>query len=325
MSVGFVRDLEQGRFRRPSPDLLKRLAGALELDLRQQNALLRASLPDTGRSASECSGPRIDILGSVRVFGRGKVRCGLASAPAAFLGLLAMHANATVSRCTIVDALWGEHPPRSAVGIVYTYASRLRSALGSDQEHDGALIVQDGIGYRLQVTENQLDLLVFRRLVKTARECCAAGNLEEACGAFEKAFELWRGEPLADVQVLHGHPAVVALAEERKARVLEYADAALKVRRWHSRVLPYLQALAARDPLDENCSARLMMMLAAMGRQAEALGAYEELRLRLDEELGVLPGPTIREAHARILRQDVPIPAETGQPAAVDARWAFVL
>jgi hypothetical protein len=125
---------------------------------------------------------------------------------------------------------------------------------------------------------------------------------------------LWRGEPLADVDALREHPAVIALAEERVQVVLEYSDAALAAG-WPDRVLPHLRALAAHYPLDEASHAKLLIALAGTGRQAEAVSVHEELRQRLDEELGVLPGPVLREAYARVLRQDIPARAKGGGPS----------
>jgi hypothetical protein len=118
------------------------------------------------------------------------------------------------------------------------------------------------------------------------------------------------------------HPALVALGDELSATVLEYADfAASEIGQWHERVLPYLRFLTARDELDELSHARLMIALAAGGRQAAALRTYEGLRQRLDEQLGVLPGPAVREAYADILRQEIPGPAGPGRPDAVHDHW----
>jgi DNA-binding SARP family transcriptional activator len=219
--------------------------------------------------------------------------------------LLSLHANATVSRHVIVDALWGDKPPRSAIGIVHTYVSRLRSVLKIGRELDDGFLVRDRMGYRLNLADDQLDLLVFRRLVEGARQARAAGDAEQACGVYERALGLWRSEPLADIEVLQGDPAVVALSHELAAVVLEYGDVASGAG-WHDRVVPHLRALTARDPLDEASHARLLVALAGCGRQAEALRDYEELRQRLDEQLGVSPGAALRTALGMILRQEIP-------------------
>jgi DNA-binding SARP family transcriptional activator/tetratricopeptide (TPR) repeat protein len=216
------------------------------------------------------------------------------------LGLLAVSAGSPVRLDSIVDVLWGDKPPVSAVSIVQTYVSRLRQVLGAD------LLPRDAAGYRLVVTGNELDLLAFREAVKDAQ---SALEPEAACAGYERALGLWRDDPLPDVDVLRGHPAVVALADEFASAVLEYADAAAACGR-HEQVLPRLRALAARNELDEASRSRLMIALAGTGRQAEALTVFEGVRQRLDEELGMSPGPGLRQAHAKVLRQDLaPDPA----------------
>jgi DNA-binding SARP family transcriptional activator/DNA polymerase III delta prime subunit len=240
----------------------------------------------------------IGILGPVTVVRDGTELRPLPPAQRALLGLLALAPGSPVQLDSIVDVLWDERVPASAVSIVQTYVSRLRSALDAD------LPPHDGVGYRLRVSERELDLLAFRQLTGLARDTQAAGALDEACGAYERALGLWRGEPLADVEVLRGHQAVAALVAERTAAVLDYADAALSA--GNDQVIPHLLALTARDPLNEAAHARLMIALAASGRQADALRAYGEIRRRLDEELGVLPGPALCAAHAKVLHQDIP-------------------
>jgi DNA-binding SARP family transcriptional activator len=223
---------------------------------------------------------RICVLGPLEVTLGGASLPVLPPGQRAVLGLLAVSAGAPVRLESIVDVLWGPAPPVSAVGIVQTYVSRLRQVFGAE------LLPRDAAGYRLLVTEDELDLLAFRRAVRDAQ-----GTVEPelACAAYERALALGRGEPLSDVDLLRGQPAVIAVADELAAAVLEFADVAAGCG-GHQRVLPYLRALAVRDELDELSRARLMIALASTGRQAEALAVFEEVRRRLDEELGMPPG-----------------------------------
>ena len=107
------------------------------------------------------------------------------------------------------------------------------------------------------------------------------------------------------------------LSQARAAAVLGYAEVADRAGR-AERVLGHLAELAAREPLNEKACARLMLTLAALGQQAAALHAYEELRLRLDEQLGVLPGPELARAHLRVLRQQIPT---AGESAPMPGPW----
>jgi transcriptional regulator with XRE-family HTH domain len=174
VSLGFIRDLEQGRFGHPNRQLVGRVTDALGLDARQREVLVRADPEHAGRrpapegnaatTDAACDGAvtglRVNILGLVTVAGDGGAeRSGLGGAPAALLGLLALHVNAAVSRHAIVDALWGERPPDSAIGIVYTYISRLRSVLDAGPRRDEGCLVRDGSGYRLNLADGELDLL----------------------------------------------------------------------------------------------------------------------------------------------------------------------
>lgn len=232
----------------------------------------------------------------------------------AVLGLLAIHPNLPVHRDHIIDALWGDDPPKSAVAVIHTHVSRLRSLLDARwrSRADERVLVTEGASYRLRVGADQLDLLAVEWLSRHARKAGAAGEAGAACVAYAWALCLWRHEhePLADVEVLRRHPAVTALAARRAAIVTEFADAACGAG-WYDCVLPELRALAARYPLDERVHARLMVALAGAAHQAEALRVYHLLRHRLDRQLGVLPCAELADAHARVLRQQLP---RSGQP-----------
>lgn len=219
----------------------------------------------------------------------------------AVLGFLALSAGpVAVLPDGIIDALWPDGPPATASAIVYTYISRLRRLLKGDGDRNGP-ISRDAVGYRLNLTAERLDLLEFRRLADMAR---AESDSHRACDHYEHAMRLWRGDPLEDIPVLRTHHAVTALANERVGVVLEYADRAGAIGR-SDMVLTQLKSLTAGHPLDERLHAALMVALAGSGRQAEALRVYEEVRRRLDDELGVQPADELRYTHQRVLRQDV--------------------
>jgi DNA-binding SARP family transcriptional activator/tetratricopeptide (TPR) repeat protein len=228
------------------------------------------------------------------------------------LGLLAAQPNALVRRTTICEALWGDSPPETAVSMIQSYVSRLRRLLDPARAAGAAggspILVAAGSGYRLQVTAEQLDVIAFGELHAKARSAARDGRDETACEFYEQAMALWQGEPLADLDALHGHPAVVGLARQWAGAVEEYADAACPLGR-HRQVLGLLQALTVREPLNERAHARLMIALAGSGQQAAALEVFEAVRSRLDSELGIWPGAELAAARTRVLNQDVPAAA----------------
>jgi DNA-binding SARP family transcriptional activator/transcriptional regulator with XRE-family HTH domain len=301
VSVGAVRDLEQGRTARPRPATGETLARVLGLELAQ----LADARPGPARpwhqfgpgpiNEATRDGLRLGVLGPLAVW-RDGIPVGLgAGRQRAVLGLLAVHPGSAVHRESIIDAVWGSRPPASAVPMVQTYASQLRRLLGGD------LLVSDGTSYRLAVTVRDLDALEFAMLADWASDAAASPTPSAACGLYERALRLWRGEPLADVGPLRGHPAVTELAQQRAAVILDYAGVADRAG-CPERALPQLRALVSRDPLDERVQARLMLTLAGCGQQAAALAVFDRLRQRLDDELGIAPGADVADAHLRILR-----------------------
>jgi WD40 repeat protein/DNA-binding SARP family transcriptional activator len=310
VSLGTVRDLEQGRTQHPGRGSVSRLAAALGLDAARLQALTRSTLEPggrVGRRRSQLPGLQLKVLGPVEAW-RGDTRVSLGEPrQRAVLGLLALNPDVLVHREALIDVVWGEDPPASAAQIVQAYVSRLRRVLdpGRPPRDPRGLLVSAGTSYRLRVTAAQLDLLAFGQLAAQARAAAAAGEPGSACDAYDLALGLWRGEPAGDVDALRSHPAVLQLSRARTTAVLEYADLADQVGR-SDRVLGHLVGLAAREPLNEKACARLMLTLAATGQQAAALHAYEDLRCRLDEQLGVLPGPELARAHLRVLRQQIP-------------------
>ena len=167
----------------------------------------------------------------------------------------------------------------------------------------GAVLSWDGACYRLASGVVHCDLTEFGELSVRARRSAAAGDAGRACRLYGQALQLWRGQPLADLDILRGHPAVAGLNRRHADVVIEYADAAGTAGLLGD-AIRYLWVLAGREPLDERGHARLMTALAACGQRVAALEVYEGLRQRLDEELGVRPGPELAEAHIRVLRHE---------------------
>jgi DNA-binding SARP family transcriptional activator len=225
----------------------------------------------------------------------------------AVLGLLALHANVGLHRDTLIDLLWGHRPPASAVPAIQGYISRLRRVLGpGDAAASRAepVTTVGGCSYRLNTGEGQLqlDLLAFRQLIRQA-ETAAQPDPARACDRYRRALGLWRGDVLADVDLLREHPAAVEAARQHADATIAYADAALGAGQ-PGLALPQLRRLCTTEPLNEQAHARLMTVLAAIGQQAAALQSFAALRQRLDSELGIFPSPVLTQAYADVLRQE---------------------
>ena len=318
ISIGVVRDLEQGRTRVLRNRSAEALALALGLDSGVAGEFTRVARglpPDLRATGSAPGSLRLGVLGPMVAWrGSGNVSTDAAlelgpPVQRAVLGLLALRPGELVHRESVIDALWGDDPPASAVNQVQASVSRARRMLdpGRPPRDTRGLLVSSGTGYRLNVTSGQLDLLFFRDLAEQAETAGRAGDAVLACGRYEKALDLWRGDPLADIDALRQHPTVTGLSRRRSAAILGYAEAACSAG-WHDRALPLLWPLTEREPLHERAHAALMIALAGTGRQDAALEVFEALRRRLDEQLGVRAGGEVTAAHLRVLHGDIPLP-----------------
>ena len=217
----------------------------------------------------------------------------------ALLALLLLHANETVSRDRLIDELWGEVWTASAGHRLETHISRLRKTL----ELDGRLVSGRG-GYVLEVDPMLIDTHVFERLLEEGRREAAAGRTADAARTLREALSLWRGGALADLAYEpFARSEIERLEELRVAAIEERVDLELALG-GHREVVAELDAMVAKHPLRERLRGQLMLALYRSGRQAEALEAYQQFRRTLSEELGLEPGPAIRELELSILARD---------------------
>ncbi|MFD9318378.1 BTAD domain-containing putative transcriptional regulator [Streptomyces sp. NPDC060053] len=245
---------------------------------------------------------RFAVLGPLRVF-RGDAELELGGPQErAFLALLLVGAGRPVAVGEIVDVLWGAAPPRSAVNVVRRHVGSLRRLLepGLAARAEGRWLVRDAGGYRLVTDGDSSDLLRFRALREEGRRI-ADRSPAQALELLTQALSLWRGPLAVGIPAqARAHPAFDAVDRERPAAVRQAADAALRAGRPDA-VLPELRQAAARHPLDEPLQAGLLLALAAAGLRSEALAAYEAVRARLAEELGIDPGAELRDARDAVL------------------------
>jgi DNA-binding SARP family transcriptional activator/DNA-binding beta-propeller fold protein YncE len=216
----------------------------------------------------------------------------------ALLAVLLLHANTVVSRDRLIESVWGEQPPDTAPTALQVYVSGLRKKLGPDR------IVTRTPGYLLRADPKSIDLGRFEALVQSGREALAAGDPSTASQELAEALELWRGEPLADLDA-----APVAQTERlrfdeiRLGAIEDRVEADLDLGR-HEAQIAELQALVRDHPFRERLRSQLMIALYRSGRQAEALDAYQQGRHRLVDELGIEPGEPLKALQRAILGQD---------------------
>jgi DNA-binding SARP family transcriptional activator len=219
--------------------------------------------------------------------------------PKALVAVLALHANEPLSTERLVDAVWGESPPKAAANTVQVYVSRLKKVLLGALETHAA-------GYVLHVPPEAIDVRRFERLVAEAR---SADRPEEASRLLAEALGLWRGPALAGIALEGFAAAEVRRLEEARLTALEdRIEADLACGR-HAELVGELEALVSAHPFQERLRGQLMVALYRSGRQAEALEVYRETRELLVDELGIEPSPGLQELEQAILRQDASLTA----------------
>jgi DNA-binding SARP family transcriptional activator len=235
--------------------------------------------------------------------------------PRALLARLLLDANKTVSVDRLVDDLWGEHLPDSAVKMVQIYVSQLRKVLP-----DGVLRTQ-APGYLVEVEPEAVDLSRFVRMRAEGRAALEAGDSAAADARLSGALGLWRGPALAELQEPFARVEGAHLEELRLGCLEDRIEADLAGGR-HGDVAGELEAAAAQHPLRERLHRQLILALYRAARQAEALAAYERFRRTLDEQLGIEPSPALKALQRGILTQDPSLEPATPEPPAGAGRRA---
>jgi DNA-binding SARP family transcriptional activator len=245
------------------------------------------------------------VLGPLEVLDDGRPLDLGAPRQRALLAFLLLHPNEVVSTDRLSEALWPHEIPRTASKAIQVYVSALRKALGDSR----GVLETRGSGYLLHVGSGELDLHEFERLLADAQQ----GDASVRAATLREALGLWRGPPLADFEYESFVQAEAArLAELRQLALEARIEADLQLG-GGSELVAELQTLVAARPLQERPRALLMRALYRAGRQTDALEIYREGKRVLDEELGLEPGPELRDLERAILRQD---PALAERPQA---------
>jgi DNA-binding SARP family transcriptional activator len=232
----------------------------------------------------------------------------------AVLAILALNAGRVVSTDRLVDLLWGEQPPKTAVTSLQNFISQLRKGLGAN------LVVTKSPGYLLNVPADQVDVNRFERLLGEAR----ALEPESRGRKLREALELWRGDPLADFSFEPFAESEIARLEELRSAALEDRIEADLEGGASAELIGELEGLVKQNPLRERLRGQLMLALYRSGRQAEALRAYQEARRALVDDLGIEPSNALQQLHASILRQESALQPEPVPHAGDDSLGEIV-
>jgi DNA-binding SARP family transcriptional activator/tetratricopeptide (TPR) repeat protein len=250
----------------------------------------------------------------------------------AMLGVLATRANRVVSHSELVDAVWGDDPPASAAGGIYTYVAGLRRVLEPDRPQRSAergrrvpaqVLVSAGGGYMLRLDPGALDADDFEQSLAKSRSLRADGDLAGALFQVDKALGMWRGAAFAGIPGPFAEAERQRLDELRTGAAEDRADLMLALDR-AAELIPDLTTLIAGHPLRERARGLLMIALYRCGRQAEALQAFYDIRDRLGDDLGIDPGSELNLVHQQVLAMDPALesPSVASAAAAISARPA---
>ncbi|GAA2216023.1 hypothetical protein GCM10009850_114920 [Nonomuraea monospora] len=240
------------------------------------------------------------------------------------LALLLAREGQLISTAELVDLIWDDDAPASAVNVIHKYVGTLRRLLEPTLpvRGSGSYLRRRSNGYLFEASTGMLDLAVFREFVQAAGQAVAQQQHEAALDRYVEALRLWHGS--AGEGLAYG-PAAMSifsgLDDEFLTACVAAAELAISLGR-PERVLAPLQLAATMAPMHEPVHASLITTLGAAGQQAQALVAYQTIHTRLIQELGIDPGPALRAARPRVLNNTPASPVRmtdgqsTKQPSA---------
>jgi DNA-binding SARP family transcriptional activator len=256
---------------------------------------------------------QLDLFGPVHAwYGTEAVALGSAQRRA-LLAVLALRANQAVTRPELVDAIWGEVPPRSADGSIYTYVSSLRSALEPKRSPRTAsrTLTSNGSGYCLHIDPEAIDVVRFENFREEAQRLSRARDSAASLRALDSALELSRKEPL------QGLPGPFAETQRKRLRelrldVVERRAQLLLDSGEHAQVAAELGEVAGSNLMREGLQSLLVVALYRSGRRIEALRVFEEVRALTIEQFGMEPGAELATRYRQVKADDPALWRDSG-------------
>ncbi|MFF9497865.1 AfsR/SARP family transcriptional regulator [Streptomyces flaveolus] len=266
---------------------------------------------------------RFEVLGPLRAWRDGApLELGPVKRQTVLAALL-LSRGTVVSHERLLDAVWGSEPPAGGRKVLPTHINTLRRALDPDGTPPAESVIRSGKGwYRFVVEEVRLDTEELEERGDAALRTVASGDLVAAAGQLAGALGLFRGEPLAGLPGPFARDERQRWEERRRTLRLERLKCLVALNRFGEALddLGGLSASSVADRYDESLRALRMRSLYGCGRQAEALHTYEDMRVRLRDELGADPGEELRRVHEAVLHQDdaflLPPPPTPSRPRA---------
>ncbi|MFF4208711.1 BTAD domain-containing putative transcriptional regulator [Streptomyces sp. NPDC001796] len=232
-----------------------------------------------------------------------------AGKPRQVLALLAIRAGQIVPVTTLMEEVWGDDLPRSAVTTLQTYILQLRRKIVSTLPAEAGASAKDILstrfgGYSIGVRPDVCDLREFEQLAARGMTALEAGDARSASSLLGQALSLWRGNALMDVPMGRVLEMETLGIQEARMRVLEQRiKADLQLGR-HAELLAELRVLTTQHPLHETFAGNLMLAFYRSGAVWRALEVFQQLRRTLDDELGIVPSPRLQQLHQAILVGD---------------------
>ncbi|MFK4105599.1 AfsR/SARP family transcriptional regulator [Streptomyces sp. NPDC019531] len=250
---------------------------------------------------------RFEVLGPLRAWrGPSPLELGPVKRQAVLAALL-LSRGAVVSHERLLDAVWGSEPPAGGARVLPTHVNSLRRTLDPGGTPPAESVIRSGKGwYRFVVEAVRLDLTELEERGRAALRTLASGDPAAATDQLAAAVGLFRGEPLASLPGPFARAERERLEERRRSLRLERLKCLVLLGRFGDALdeLGGTSAASMADRYDESLAALRIRALYGRGRQAEALTAYEELRILLRDELGADPGEELRRVHEALLHQD---------------------
>ncbi|NRQ30288.1 AfsR/SARP family transcriptional regulator [Nonomuraea sp. NN258] len=244
----------------------------------------------------------------------------------AVLAVLVAARGQVVSAERVLDAAWGNDEPPS-MPTLHSYIARLRKALEPDRTNrtPSDVLARVGNGYTLRVEAEAVDAERFVRLIGEGQLLLESGAADDAATVLGQAVRLWGGQPYGEFAAAAFAVPEIARLEGLYLSARESLCAAQLALGRHAAVVPELEKLTAEQPTSERAWELLVLALYRAGRQGDALAALRAARGVLAEELGLDPGPALRELESAVLAQDdsllpAPAPARPETAAAPAAR-----